>query len=325
MDEQKQNIASMPISELKPKMRFEGKVVKIELFGALVDIGAERPGLLHISQMRVGEQDHVNRVADVLTIGSVVTVWVKDVDADRGLINLTMLEPLLYDWSDVKKDMQVTGKVTRVTDFGAFVDFKGPRDGLIPAGQLARERINKPSDVVSEGDEVTAWVVSVERKRERIGLSLLEPPALPWAEVKKGHTYRGKITRLERFGAFVDIGAERDGLVHVSELASGFIKDPSEVVAVGDEVDVKVLDVNPRKRQIQLSMKGITMQEIEAEEGEDTLPTSMEQAFRSAQRQPAPAAADHSQSPAQAPGKRQLEQRDILQRTLEQHQAQRSN
>jgi small subunit ribosomal protein S1 len=325
MDEQKQNIAPIPINELKPKMRFEGKVIKIELFGALLDIGAERLGLLHISQMRVGENDHVNRVADVLTIGSVVMVWVKDVDAGRGLINLTMLEPLLYDWNDLKKDMQVTGKVTRVADFGAFVDFRGPRDGLIPAGQLSRERINKPSDVISEGDEVTAWVVSVEQKRERIGLSLLEPPALPWAQVKKGHTYRGKITRLERFGAFVDIGAERDGLVHVSELASGFIKDPSEVVAVGDEVDVKVLDVNPRKRQIQLSMKGISVQEVEAEEGEDTLPTSMEQAFRSAQRQPASTDTGHSQPPAQGPGKRQLEQRDILQRTLEQHQAQRSN
>jgi predicted RNA-binding protein with RPS1 domain len=107
-------------------------------------------------------------------------------------------------------------------------------------------RINKPSDVVSVGESVTVWVVSVDRKRERIGLSMIEPPALPWAEVKKGHTYTGKVTRLERFGAFVDIGAERDGLVHVSELAAGYVRDPSEVVTVGEQVEVTVVDVDLR-------------------------------------------------------------------------------
>ena len=108
-------------------------------------------------------------------------------------------------------------------------------------------RINKPSDVLSVGDEVTVWVTGVEAKRQRIGLTMIEPPALPWPEVKKGHTYRGKVTRLERFGAFVDIGAERDGLVHVSELAAGYVRDPSEVVSVGEEVEVTVVDVNARK------------------------------------------------------------------------------
>jgi ribosomal protein S1 len=160
MDEVKQNPAPVPISEIKPKTRIEGTVAKIELFGALVDVGAERPGLLHISQMRTDEQEHINRVSDVLTVGSTVTVWVKQVDLEKNLINLTMTEPALYDWADLKKTLQVVGRVTRVTDFGAFVDFKGPREGLIPAGQLSRQRINKPSDVISEGDEVEPWIVS---------------------------------------------------------------------------------------------------------------------------------------------------------------------
>lgn len=321
MDELKQNPAPTPISEIKPKTRFEGTVAKIELFGALVDIGAERPGLLHISQMRSGDQGHVNRVADVLSVGSRVTVWAREIEPDKALISLTMTEPALYDWGDLKKNQQVAGKVTRVTDFGAFVDFKGPREGLIPAGQLSRQRIAKPSDVISEGDEVTPWVVSVERKRERIGLSLVEPPALPWPEVKKGHTYRGKITRLERFGAFVDIGAERDGLIHVSELASSFVKDPSEVVAVGEEVEVKVLDVNPRKRQIQLSMKGINLQEADPEIEDEALPTSMEQAFQSARRQSTARGGGRSRRGGDKQDRQRREQIGIMQRTLEQHQS----
>ncbi|MBN1887001.1 MAG: S1 RNA-binding domain-containing protein [Thermoflexales bacterium] len=319
MDELEQKTTPSSIGELKPKMLVEGTIVKTELFGALVDIGVERPGMLHISQMKAEGQDRVRRVADAFQVGSQVSVWVKEVDQSKQMVNLTMLEPLRYDWGDLKKDLQVSGKVTSVTDFGAFVEFGGPREGLIPTGQLARERINKPSDVISEGDEVTAYILSVDKKRERIGLSKLEPPALPWEQVKKGHTYRGKVTRLERFGAFVDIGAERDGLIHVSELASGFIQDPSELISVGEEIDVKVLDVDQRRRKIQLSMKEVApVEQAEAEEEEEALPTAMEQAFQSAQ-QVSPKKTS-SQAPEQKAQQRQT-QIEILQRTLQQHQA----
>jgi len=324
MDEQKQNAAPAPISAIKPKMRFEGKVAKVELFGALIDVGAERPGLLHISQMRAQDQSRVNRVADVMKVGSTVTVWVKNIDVGKGMIGLTMIEPPLYDWNELKKNQQVSGTVTRVADFGAFVDFKGPREGLIPAGLLSRERINKPSDVISEGQEVEAWIVSVEKKRERIGLSLVEPPELPWELVKKGHTYRGKVTRMERFGAFVDIGAERDGLIHVSELAPGYVQDPSEYVHVGEEVEVKVVEVDRRKRQIQLSMKDIIASEaLAGQEDEEELPTSMEQAFRSAQSSPETEAALTQQLAKEQRDKERQEQQDIFRRTLQHHQSQK--
>lgn len=318
MDQVTETAAPLPLSAIKPKMRFDGTITKVKLEGAVVDIGAEKPAVLHISQMRTADKPHINRVTEVANVGDKVTVWVKEVDASQGLIILTMIEPPLYDWSDLKKDLKVTGKVTRVTDFGAFVDFKGPREGLVPAGQLARQRINKPSDVVAEGDEVTAWVVGVERKRERIGLTLIEPPALPWEQLKKGHTYRGKVTRLERFGAFVDIGAEREGLVHVSELAPGYVGDPADFVQVGEEVQVKVLEVDRRKRQIQLSMKELVAQEAQAAESTEELPTPMEQAFQSA-RQPKAA----PPLTARKDDKQRQLQKDILRRTLEQHQANR--
>jgi small subunit ribosomal protein S1 len=157
-------------------------------------------------------------------------------------------------------------------------------------------------------------VLSVDRKRERIGLSMIEPPALPWAEVKKGHTYTGKVTRLERYGAFVDIGAERDGLVHVSELASGYVRDPSEIVAVGEEVEVTVVDVDARKRQIQLSMKEANAPEPEANlEPEQTL---MEQAFLQARAtRPRRQSVQNQLRNEKA---RPREQDDIMRRTLAQ-------
>ena len=308
-----QGATPMRLADLKPKMRFEGTVKKVELFGAFVDIGAGRNGLVHISQLREG---HVNRVADVVKEGDRVMVWVKNVDAQKGMINLTMIEPPPLDWSDLQRGLKLTGKIIRLEDFGAFVAFGGPKDGLVPAGQMVKgRRINKPSDVVAVGDEVTIWVTSVDSKRERIGLSLIEPPALPWAEVKKGHTYTGKVTRLERFGAFVDIGAERDGLVHVSELASGYVRDPSEVVTVGEEVEVTVVDVNAKKRQIQLSMKEVSQPESEIDlEPEQTI---MEMAFREA-RSNRPRRESVQQHLRNEKGRGRDEQGDIMRRTLAQ-------
>jgi ribosomal protein S1 len=301
------------MADMKPKMRFEGTVKQVELFGAFVDIGAEKPGLVHISQLREG---HVNRVADVVKPGDQVVVWVKSVDPVKGLINLTMIEPPPMDWSDLLKGAKLTGKVIRVEEFGAFINFGGPKDGLVPAGQIVKgRRINKPSDVVNVDDEVTVWITSVDSKRQRIGLTMVEPAALPWAEVKKGHTYNGKVTRLERFGAFVDIGAERDGLVHVSELASGYVRDPSEVVAVGEEVEVTVVDVNVRKRQIQLSMKEAARPEPEEViEPEQTL---MEFAFHEARanRQRRQSVLQHQRNEK---GRPPDSQGDIMRRTLAQ-------
>ena len=312
---QPQGAKALRLADLKPKMRFEGTVKKIELFGAFVDIGAERNGLVHISQLRQG--GHVNRVADVVKEGDQVTVWVKSVEPQQNLINLTMIEPPPLDWNDLQRGIKVTGKVVRVEDFGAFVSFGAPKDGLIPTGQMVKgRRINKPSDVVAVGDEVTAWVISVDRKRERIGLSLVEPPAVSWAEVKKGHTYTGKVTRLERYGAFVDIGAERDGLVHISELAPGYVRDASEIVNVGDEVEVTVVDVDARKRQIQLSMKEANTVEDEPEaEPELTL---MEQAFQQARTTARPRRESVQNQLRGDKARGRGEQSDIMRRTLAQ-------
>lgn len=160
-------------SELKRKMHLKGKVLKTNQAGAIIDIGVEKPALLHVSQIETNTKNQTLRVEDLLKEGEEVDVYIRNIRDDR--IEVTMKEPLDMEWRDIKKDMVV----------------------------------------------------------------------------------KGKVTSLERFGAFVDIGAERPALIHVSELTHGYVREASEVVSIGDEVEAKVVEVNKRKRQIKLSMKAM--------------------------------------------------------------------
>jgi ribosomal protein S1 len=150
---------------------------------------------------------------------------------------------------------KLSGKVLKTTLAGALVDVGQPLPGVIHISQLSTEPVNKVEDVVKEGQTVEVWVRRV--KKDRIELTMIQPLALEWKEIEPDMVVKGKVVRLEPYGAFVDIGAERPGMVHVSELAHGYIKTPSEIVKEGDEVEAKVLDVNRKKKQIKLSMKAL--------------------------------------------------------------------
>jgi ribosomal protein S1 len=312
--------AQIAISNIKPKMKFEGKVTKVELAGARVDIGVEREAFLHISELQPGRLV-VARVADVLHEGDMVTVWVKQVKPQEGLVLLTRIEPPALEWSDLQRGLKVTGKVVKVEDFGAFVNIGAPKDGLVPVSAMARTRVDKPSDLVKEGDDVTVWVTKASKKENRIGLSMVEPPALDWSDIKVGQIYNGKVTRVETFGAFVDIGAEREGMVHVSEMETGYVPRPSDVVKNGDEVEVRVIEVNAKKRQIKLSMKpDLAEAEHLHEEEEEAVQTPMQMAFQAARRQnQATTAAPVKSSKSMAA--QRAAQEDIYARTIQQHRA----
>ena len=150
---------------------------------------------------------------------------------------------------------KLSGKVLKTTLAGALVDVGQPLPGVIHISQLSTEPVNKVEDVVKEGQTVEVWVRRV--KKDRIELTMVQPLALEWKEIEPDMVVKGKVVRLEPYGAFVDIGAERPGMVHVSELAHGYIKTPGEIVKEGDEVEAKVLDVNRKKKQIKLSMKAL--------------------------------------------------------------------
>jgi small subunit ribosomal protein S1 len=155
---------------------------------------------------------------------------------------------------------KLSGKILKTTLAGALVDVGQTIPGVIHISQLSKDPVNKVEDVIKEGQSVDVWIRRV--KKDRIELTMIEPLALEWKEIEPDMVVKGKVVRLEAYGAFVDIGAERPGMVHVSELAHGYVKTPNEIVKEGDEVEAKVLDVNRKKKQIKLSMKALA-QEVE--------------------------------------------------------------
>jgi transcriptional accessory protein Tex/SPT6 len=158
---------------------------------------------------------------------------------------------------EIKNKMHFRGRVLKTTLAGALVDIGLETPGMVHISQLQKSPVKRVEDVIHEGDEVDVWVRRVSPKKGRIELTMLEPLGLEWGEIKKDMVVSGKIIRLEKFGVFVDIGAERPGLVHISEMTHDFIRTPGDVVKEGDVVEVKVLDVIKPKKQIKLSMKAL--------------------------------------------------------------------
>ena len=166
-----------------------------------------------------------------------------------------MTTPDIASAATLEPKAKLSGKILKTTLAGALVDVGQPIPGVIHISQLSQDPVNKVEDVIKEGQTVDVWVRRV--KKDRIELTMIQPLALEWKEIEPDMVVKGKVVRLEAYGAFVDIGAERPGMVHVSELAHGYVKTPNEIVKEGDEVEAKVLDVNRKKKQIKLSMKAL--------------------------------------------------------------------
>jgi small subunit ribosomal protein S1 len=178
---------AVPGVELKPKTRLTGKVVKITLAGAVVDVGQGVPGILHISQIQA---DPVKRVDELLQIGQTIDVWVRRAKADR--IELTMIEPIGLDWKDLKPETVVKGKVVRLETYGAFIDIGAERPGLVHISEMAHGYVKTPQEVVKEGDEVNVMIMEVDRKKKQIRLSI--KATLPEPEEKEAEAPRSKST-----------------------------------------------------------------------------------------------------------------------------------
>lgn len=166
--------------------------------------------------------------------------------------------------SELKAKAKLTGKVVKTTLAGVLVDLGMEVPGIIHISQLSDSAVKRVEDVVQVGQEVDVWVRKV--KADRIELTMIQPVGMDWRELKPETILKGKVVRLETYGAFVEIGAERPGLVHISEMAHGYVKVPADVVKEGDEIDVMVLDVDRKKKQIRLSMKAVMPKPEEKEE-----------------------------------------------------------
>ncbi|MBG0786378.1 MAG: S1 RNA-binding domain-containing protein [Anaerolineaceae bacterium] len=232
---------------------------------------------------------------------------------------------------DIKAKERYTGTVLKTTLQGALVNIGVDKPAFIHISQAVKDgdpkaQINSIEEVLKVGESLDFWVKRV--RKDRIELTMKEPLAMEWREIKPGMTVKGNVVRLETFGAFVEIGAERPGLIHISELSHSYVRTPGEVVREGDEVEAKVLEVNRRKKQIKLSIKALqelpeTMQAqqqasnavVEEETKEPDL-TAMEIALRQAMEK-----AENEEKNAKKKSRKNKdadsEQDDLLSRTLE--------
>jgi small subunit ribosomal protein S1 len=183
---------------------------------------------------------------------------------------------------EIQPKMYLQGTITRTELYGAFVDVGLDRNGLIHISRLSTGRVKKVTDVVNVGDEISAWVQSVDPDRGRIALTMVEPPEVEWHELEAGRVFHGKVVRMERYGVFVDIGAERPGLLHVREMGS-YVRNPEEITRMGETIEVAVRTVDRRKRQIDFTLHTENAQADVVEEEEEAGLSPMEIAFLQAQ------------------------------------------
>ncbi|MBT2677696.1 30S ribosomal protein S1 [Bacillus sp. ISL-35] len=238
---------------------FDAEVKDVVKGGLVVDLGVR--GFVPASLV---ESHFVEDFSDYK--GKTLSFKIVELDKEKNRLILSHRAVVEEEQGKKKQDLLasiqsgqvIEGTVQRITDFGAFVDIGGV-DGLVHISQLSHEHVEKPSDVVQEGQQVQVKVLSVDRDNERISLSIKETLPGPWADIDekapKGSTLEGTVKRLVSYGAFVEVFPGVEGLVHISQISHKHIGTPHEVLQEGQTVKVKVLDVNKADQRLSLSMK----------------------------------------------------------------------
>jgi small subunit ribosomal protein S1 len=260
-EEEERSTRERRFAEVKEGETVLGTVRSLADYGAFVDIGGV-DGLLHISDIAWGR---VNKPADVLTAGQQVEVKVLKIDAASKKISLGMKQLLPHPWDAVEGKYtvgeRVRGVVTRVTDFGAFVELEPGVEGMVHLSEMSwAKKVRKPSDMLKPGETAEVMILGINVGERRMSLGLKQTLGDPWAEAQQkfavGSTVEGPIASLTKFGAFVQLAEGVEGMIHVSEIsAEKRVERPQDVLRVGQVVKAKVLDVDKEKRQIKLSMK----------------------------------------------------------------------
>jgi small subunit ribosomal protein S1 len=246
-----------------------GTIRTLMPYGAFVDIGGI-DGLLHISDMA---HTRVSKAEDVVAVGQQLQVRILKVDPETKKISLGLKQLQPEPWATATDRFQagqrVTGTVTRIQDFGAFVEIEPGIEGLIHISEMSwGKKVRHPSDVVKEGDRVDAVILAIKPEERRISLGLKHAMADPWTDVRQkfpeNSQIEGPVTKIMNFGAFVQLAEGVEGLVHVSEIvADRRINHPSDVLRAGQVVKALVLTIDTEKRQIKLSMKQLVPTSID--------------------------------------------------------------
>lgn len=261
LEEEERQARERRFAELQEGAVVTGTVRSLAEYGAFVDIGGVE-GLLHVGDLSWGR---VNQPSDVLKVGDQIEVKILKVDPASRRISLGLKQLTPDPWTlaeeKYKTGDRVRGKVTRLAEFGAFVELEPGVEGLIRMADLTWSRkVRKPSDILKTGELVEAVVTSVKAEERRIGLSLKAALGDPWeqiaAKLAPGAVVEGPIASLADFGAFVELAEGVEGMIHISDITSEKrIKHPKEVLSPGQRVRAQVLEIDRAKRRIRLGMK----------------------------------------------------------------------
>jgi len=238
-----------------------GTVRSLAEYGAFVDVGGV-DGLLHVGDI---SWSRINKPSDVLTVGQQVEAKVLKVDAGKRRISLGMKQLVQHPWElageKYKVGDRVTGMVTRVADFGAFVELEPGVEGLIHLSEMSwSKKIRRPADVVKPGEQVEVVVLGVNTAERRISLGLKQALGDPWAGIQQkfpvGSVVEGTVVSLQKFGAFVQISEGVEGMIHVGDInAEKRINHPQDELKPGQAVKAQVLEIDGEKRRLRLGMK----------------------------------------------------------------------
>jgi len=256
-------------SEVKEGDAVHGTVRSLTDYGAFVDIGGV-DGLLHVSDI---SWNRVNKPSDLLSVGQEVEARVLKIDSDKRRISLGMKQLQPHPWDAVAGKYQagerVRGGVTRLMEFGAFVELEPGIEGLIHISEMSwGKKVKKASDVVKPGETVEAVILAVNSAERRISLGLKQALGDPWRDVERnlpiGAVVEGPVSSITKFGAFVQVAEGVEGMIHISEIsAEKHINHPQDVLRLGQVVKAQVLAIDTEKRQLRLSIKQLVPSDLE--------------------------------------------------------------
>jgi small subunit ribosomal protein S1 len=232
-------------------------------YGVFVRLEDGIEGLVHISEMSWTKR--IAHPSEMLNLGDEVEVVVLSVNREKQEISLGLKQTEINPWAIATQKYPsgtiVTAGVRSITNFGVFVEIEEGVHGMIHISDLSWTRkYSHPSEVFRKGDQVKCVVLEVDAEKQRISLGVKQMTEDPWLRVIPekyipGHIIKGKVTKITNFGAFVELEPELEGLLHISELADHKIDKPQDIVKEGDEVEVKILKVEPESRKIGLSLR----------------------------------------------------------------------
>ncbi len=249
------------IKQLEKGQVLEGTVKNVTSYGVFVDLGGI-DGLIHITDLTWGR---INHPSELVNVGDKVKVVILDFDEEKSRIQLGMKQLQPHPWEtldpNLKEGDKVKGKVTVIADYGAFVEIAPGVEGLLHVSEMSwSTHLRSAQDFVNVGDEIDVVILELDRENRKLSLGMKQLTEDPWKNIEEkypvGSKHKGVVRNFTNFGAFVELEEGVDGLIYIKDLSwDKHIKHPSEVLNIGDEVEVVVLEVDPEGRKISLGLK----------------------------------------------------------------------